>query len=201
MALQLRARRIEHIQLEEKETTSKKRSASAAPSARIREFEGPKAKAASAKPIPPRPQRDPPRFVLQAHEVRVGDELDTDWTRSKEWGRELKLCEERNELIKAQLLEGKTAAYRQSGWSLYPRIYSNDICCYTPVTFDESVEEEDIVFCEVQPTRRFYAHLVKTKEWSDDWGCWVYWISNLKGRVNGWCRIEHIHGKLFQVWR
>ena len=61
--------------------------------------------------------------------------------------------------------------------------------------------EEDIVFCEVQPTRRFYAHLVKTKEWSDDWGCWVYWISNLKGRVNGWCRIEHIHGKLFQVWR
>ena len=27
----------------------------------------------------------------------------------------------------------------------------------------------------------FYAHLVKTKEWSDDWGCWVYWISNLKG--------------------
>ena len=68
-------------------------------------------------------------------------------------------------------------------------------------TFTTDDTEEDIVFCEVQPTRRFYAHLVKTKEWSDDWGCWVYWISNLKGRVNGWCRIEHIHGKLFQVWR
>ena len=147
MALQLRARRIEHIQLEEKETTSKKRSASAAPSARMHEFEGPKAKAASAKPIPPRPQRDPPRFVLQAHEVRVGDELDTDWTRSKEWGRELELREERNELIKAQLLEGKTAAYRQSGWSLYPRIYSNDICCYTPVTFDESVDAPVLRVC------------------------------------------------------
>ena len=95
----------------------------------------------------------------------------TDWTRSTDWGRELELREERHQWIKAQLLEGKTVAYRQSGWSLYPRVYSNDLCCYLPVR-------------------------LKTKEWSDQFSCWVYWISNLKGRLNGWCYIQHIHGKL-----
>ena len=29
--------------------------------------------------------------------------------------------------IKTQLNEGKCVAYRQSGWSLYPRIHSNDL--------------------------------------------------------------------------
>ena len=182
----------------EENTTSKKRSASAGQAARVREPEGAKAKAVSAKP-PPRPARDVPHFVLQAHEVRVGDELDTDWTLSADWAHELRLREERNQIIKDMLLEGKTVGYRQSGWSLWPKVHSNDLCCYMPVKFDESVKDDDVVFCEVQPMGHFYAHLVKSKEWSNERRCYDYWISNLQGRINGWCNIPHIHGKLFQV--
>ena len=183
----------------EEEKSAKKRSSSAAGTARVRERSS-KAKAESAsRRVPPPPTREVPHFVLQAHEVRVGDEQDTDWTLSKDWAEEQRLRNERNELIKAQLLEGKTVAYRQSGWSLYPRVRSNDLCCYLPVKFDESVAEGDVVFCEVQPRGHFYAHLVKTKEWDSHYRCWNYWISNMQGRVNGWCSIEHIHGKLFQV--
>ena len=129
----------------------------------------------------------------------MGDELDTDWTLSADWAEEQRLRDERNELIRSQLAEGKTVAYRQSGWSLYPRVYSNDLCCYLPVRFEEQVQEGDIVFCSVQPNGYYYAHLVKEKEWDDSNRCYKYWISNLKGRLNGWCHIQHIYGKLFQV--
>ena len=78
--------------------------------------------------------------------------MDTDWTLVGDWGQEQKLREERNNLIKDQLLKGQTVAYRQSGWSLYPRVHSNDLCCYLPVKFEESVEVDDIVFCTVQPS-------------------------------------------------
>ena len=184
--------------------TGKKRPASAGPSARIRELAGPKAKAGSAKPpgSPPKPAgRDVTHFILQAHEVQIGDALDRDWTLCDDWNRELELREERNQMIKAQLKEGKTVAYRQSGWSLHPRVKSNDCCCYLPVRFDESVQKDDIVFCEVQPQGYFYAHLVLSKDWNHKDRCWVYTISNLKGRINGWCKLEHIHGKLFQIMR
>ena len=129
----------------------------------------------------------------------MGDELDWDWTLSRDWDEEQRLREERNELIKAQLLDGKTVAYRSSGWSLYPRVHSNDLCCFEPVTFDGQVEVEHIVFCNVQPSGYFYGHLVKEKEWHHGDRCWRYWISNLKGRINGWCYLPHIYGKLFQV--
>ena len=129
----------------------------------------------------------------------MGDELDWDWTLSRDWDEEQRLREERNELIKAQLLDGKTVAYRSSGWSLYPRVHSNDLCCYTPVSFDEQVEVDDIVFCQVQPSERFCAHLVKDKEWHDADRRWKYWISNPQGRINGHCYKEHIYGRLFVV--
>ena len=29
--------------------------------------------------------------------------------------------------------------------------------------------------------------------------CWKYWVSNLKGKSNGYCYLEHIYGRLFQV--
>ena len=158
-----------------------------------------KAKAVSAVGRPPRPTRQVPYFILQSHEVRVGDELDTDWTLSRDWTEEQRLREERNQLIKAQLIAGKTVAYRSSGWSLFPRVHSNDLCCYHPVRFDEQVDEGDIVFCNVQPSGYYYAHLVKEKEWHYGDGRWKYWISNLAGRINGWCYLQHIYGKLFQV--
>ena len=102
--------------LREEQMTGKKRPASAGPSARIRELAGPKAKAESAKPpgSPPKPARDVTHFILQAHEVQIGDELDRDWTLCGDYTRELELREERNQMIKKQLKEGKTVAYRQS---------------------------------------------------------------------------------------
>ena len=58
------------------------------------------------------PTREVPHFVLQAHEVRVGDEFDVDWTLSANWAEEQRLRDKRNQLIKEQLLDGKTVAYR-----------------------------------------------------------------------------------------
>ena len=118
------------------------------------------------------PTREVPHFILQAHEVRPGDELDTDWTLHADWTQERRLREVRNELIKAQLQEGKTVAYRQSGWSLHPRVHSNDLCCYLPVRFEEQVSRDDIVLCTLQPKGYYYAHLVKELEWDTDSFCW-----------------------------
>jgi hypothetical protein len=98
--------------------------------------------------------------------------------------------------------------YRSSGWSLYPRVWANDQTTYEPVISDDMVQEGDIVFCEVQPNDRFYAHQVLRKEWHRArlatgvsaecavGGEWYFTIGNIEGRENGWCRIEHIYGRL-----
>ena len=125
--------------------------------------------------------------------------MDTDWALHEDWIEEQRLREVRNELIRDQLKEGKTAAYRQSGWSLYPRVHSNDLCIYIPVSVPDQVSEGDVVFCRVQPKGYYYAHLVKEKEYDRSRREYKFWISNLKGRVNGFCYIEHIFGKLVQV--
>ena len=102
----------------------------------------------------------------------------------------------RNEMIKEQLQLGKPVIYRSSGWSLYPRVWPNDQCTYEPVTSADEVQEDDIVFCQVQPGDRFYGHLVSRK-WFQD-GEWYFTISNLQGRSNGWCSIKHIYGRLIR---
>ena len=55
---------------------------------------------------------------MEWHEVRLGDELDRDRTLNRDWDEEQRLREARNELIRAQLLDGKTVAHRSPGWSL-----------------------------------------------------------------------------------
>ena len=145
------------------------------------------------------PDRDPPFFILQAHEVRLGDEMDVDWTLSGDWEKESRLREERNKLIKQQLAEGKTVAYRSSGWSLFPKVHSGDLCSYIPVRFEEQVVEDNVVFCQPQPKNYYYAHNVQRKEWDYDHGKYKFWIANMRGRINGWCFIEHIYGKLVEV--
>ena len=145
------------------------------------------------------PSRPVPHFILEAHEVHVGDQHDVDWTLSSDWVEECRLREERNEMIRAQLARGKTVAFRQSGWSLFPRVHSNDLCSYQPVQFEHQIDTGDVVFCTVQPRGHYYAHLIKEKEWDYTRRGWKYCISNLAGRVNGHCFIEHVYGKLFQV--
>ena len=80
-----------------------------------------------------------------------------------------------------------------------PRVYSGNRCTYTPVREVASVNVDDIVFCEVQPNDRFYAHLVSHKYWDDQSSCYAFTISNLAGHRNGWCYIEHIYVKLTDV--
>ena len=121
-----------------------------------------------------------------------------DWTLCPEdWAKELRLRAQRNELIKEQLKLGKPMIYRSSGWSLYPRVHSNDMCFYDPVMYADEVNENDIVFCQVQPGDRFFAHVVSRK-WFQN-GEWYFTISNLKGRENGWCSMEHIYGRLIRA--
>ena len=157
------------------------------------------------------PTRLPP-FVLEvSHEVRPESyprSLDVDWTLCPEdWGKELRLRQQRNEMIKEQLQAGKSVCFRSSGNSMYPRVHSNDQCTFEPVTNAEEVQQNDIVFCEVQPGDRFYAHIVKRKDWWDWWKCgkteeqggeWFFTISNIKGRENGWCAMKHIYGRMTQ---
>ena len=146
--------------------------------------------------IPPRPDRPPPHVLNWSHEITP--ELDVDWTLCPEdSAKELRLREERNVLIKEQLQLGKPVIYRSSGWSLYPRVWSNDLCSYDPVTSVDEVQEDDVVFCQVQPGDRFFAHVVSRKCIQN--GKWHFTISSLRGRENGWCRIEHIYGRLVRV--
>ena len=83
--------------------------------------------------IPPKPDRPPPIILNYPHEIRP--ELDVDWTLcSEDSAKELRFRAQRNEMIKEQLQLGKPVIYRSSGWSLYPRVWSNDLCSYDPVT-------------------------------------------------------------------
>ena len=146
--------------------------------------------------IPPRPDRPPPHVLNWSHEITP--ELDVDWTLCPEdSAKELRLRAQRNEMIKEQLQLGKPVIYRSSGWSLYPRVWSNDLCSYDPVTSADEVHKDDIVFCQVQPGDRFIAHLVSRK-WCKH-GEWYFTISNMKGLENGWCSIKHIYGRMIRV--
>ena len=61
------------------------------------------------------------------------------------------------------------------------------------------IEVGDIVFCQVQRSQLFYAHIVLAIE--DD--VWLqqpkYWIGNIQQNYNGWCHREHIFGILVEV--
>ena len=103
----------------------------------------------------------------------------------------------RDEKSKEDLLAGNRVCYRSGGWSLYPRVWSNNRCTFEPVTSADEVSEWDIVFCQVLPRSRFFAHYVKYKYWAADQ--WVFTISNAKGWENGRTDIEHIYGILVNV--
>ena len=80
-------------------------------------------------------------------------------------------------------------------------MHSNDQCTYEPVTAEGDVNVDDIVFCQVQPGDRFFAHNVKAKGVWPATGRTYFTIANLEGRENGWCYIEHIYGRLIEVVR
>ena len=73
-----------------------------------------------------------------------------------------------------------------------------DATYYVPVTKEEDVSVGGIVFCQVEPGLRYYAHLISKKEWYND--KWWYTITIMKGHRNGWADIEHIYGRLENCW-
>jgi hypothetical protein len=160
---------------------------------------------------PPRIRTWRPPFVLESrHEVstflesghEVFDTRHVDWAVSPaNWGIEKSQRIARSELLKKKLQSGTPVCYRSSGWSMYPLVHSNDKTTYEPVTDADQVQENDIVFCQVQPGDRFYAHLVKRKWLSQLDGQLYYTIANYKGHEKGWCLIEHLYGRLVECLR
>ena len=149
-------------------------------------------------PPVPRPTRLPP-FIYN-HPHQVAQDHDVDWTipDDRDRGTELSRRHARNEMIREQLQAGKPVVYRSSGWSLFPRVHSNDATYYVPVTKEEDVSVGDIVFCQVEPGLRYYAHLISKKEWYNE--KWWYTITDRFLHRNGWADIEHIYGRLENCW-
>ena len=58
----------------------------------------------------------------------------------------------------------------------------------------------DIVFCQVQRSQQYYAHIVLSVEHDYHAKEAKFWIGNIEQRCNGWCfRREHIYGILVEV--
>ena len=139
-------------------------------------------------------------MIFEAHEI--APRMETDWTipnDPSDGADEQRLRRIKNDIIKAQLQEGRTVQYKSSGNSLYPHVHSNDVCVFEPVLYPETIKQDDIVFCEVQPKNRFFAHKVLKFEWHG--GKRYFTIGNQKGFRNGWCEDHHIYGRLIEVVR
>ena len=80
-----------------------------------------------------------------------------------------------------------------------------EMCTFHPVQAVTAQKEAsgigvgDVVFCQVQRSQQFYAHLVLSIEHDYHAQEPKYWIGNIEQRVNGWCFREHIYGILVQV--
>jgi len=77
-------------------------------------------------------------------------------------------------------------------------------CTFVPVKSEDEVQEDDIVFCSVQPGNRIYGQIVKRQWWLyQSWkkeevnaNQYMYTTSNIRGRENVWCVWKDIYGKL-----
>ena len=91
---------------------------------------------------------------------------------------------------------------------MYPKIHSGDCCLFEPVYDCDSLEVGDVVFCQVQPRDRYFAHKILEIGWRrmsaasasrDQAKRRYYIIGNNKGKENGWCYDCHIYGRLVEV--
>ena len=175
---------------------------------------------AAAEIMRTRPTRCPPDVVLE-HPHQADPQYHQDWTTvagsnwdSEKWELEQRLRERsipsrlqqrRNILIQASLNAGRSVFYQSSGNSMWPLVQSGDACTLHPiqaVTAKEgkfSIQKEaseidvrDIVFCQVQPSQQFYAHIVQRRQHCSQRP--TYFIGNIQRRMNGWCYREHIFG-------
>ena len=177
----------------------------------IGETEAPQAPAAEV--MATMPTRCPPDAVLQ-HPHEADHMYHQDWTRvqgsgsdNEKWELELKLRERRDGLLREKLTAGFSVFYKSSGNSMWPLVHSGDACTFHPIQAVTRGEGQfpifkgrseigvgDIVFCQVQPSLRYYAHIVRAVK-----GAHESSIGNIKGLINGWCYREHIFGILVDV--
>ena len=179
---------------------------------RSTEAAGETPQAPAAEVMATMPTRCPPGVVLQ-HPHEADPLYHQDWTQvqgsgwdDEKWEREQQLRERRSVLIREKLTAGFSVFYKSSGNSMWPLVQSGDACMFHPI---QAVTAEgpfpiqkgrseigvgDIVFCQVQPSLRYYAHIVRAVK-----GAHEYKIGNIKGHINGWCYREHIFGILVDV--
>jgi len=163
-----------------------------------------------------------PRAVGRPHEAAPS--FHHDWTivagsKSDPLKLELELRRRNttNKLIREFLVEGRSVLYRSSGNSMWPLVQSDDACLFDPIqavtakdgihSFQKKASEicvGDIVFCQVQRSQQYYAHIVLGVEQSNyhTWPEPMHRIGNIQRHINGWCLREHIFGILVdvQVW-
>ena len=87
----------------------------------------------------------------------------------------------------------------EPGHSLALVVASGDVTMWEPITDHSELIVGDIVWCQVQPSQRYYGHAIHD---IGDWCDQKYWmIGNLKQppHMNGWCYVEHICGVLCEV--
>ncbi|MDA8584034.1 hypothetical protein N9L68_07355 [bacterium] len=128
---------------------------------------------------------------------------------------ELRLRDTRNRLIRESLVEGRSVFYRSSESSMWPLVQPDDACTFQPIqaatakdgihAFQKKAPEigvGDIVFCQVQRSQQYNAHIVLSVEQSIHHTEPMYGIGNIQRHFNGWCLREHIFGILVdvQVW-
>ena len=126
--------------------------------------------------------------------------FDQDWTIVKgsrrdpeKWKLEISLRDQRNMLIRQYLDAGRSVFYTSSGSSMWPLVQSDDGCLFHPiqaVTAEDGVHAiqkkaseigvGDIVFCQVQPSQQYYAHIVLYVEQSYHHQEPKYWIGNIE---------------------
>jgi len=142
-----------------------------------------------------------------------------DWTRVEgsdidpdKWEQELRLRDSRNRLIHKYLGDGRSVFYKSSGNSMWPLVQSDDACTFHPIQAVTAMDGQhavnkqaseigvgDIVFCQVQRSQCYYAHIVLSIEHDYHAKEPKYWIGNIQKKVNGWCFREHIYGILVKV--
>lgn len=162
----------------------------------------------------PMPKRYPPGLdIYIVGSVRhEGDDVDQtkinrDGTRNTNYDIELKRRHERDLAIEHTLKRGRSAEYRSSGNSLLGAgVESGNMCRYIPIEavrfpkdesgFESSLKERDIVFCQVQPSNKFFAHMIHRIQWWIPDQRYYYVISgSARGaHANGWCYIDTIYG-------
>ena len=169
----------------------------------------------AAQAMQTKPTRLPDLVLQGPHEAAPS--FHDDWTivpgdDPDNWEKELKLRDSRNRLLHSYLIDGRTVFYKSSGNSMWPLLQSGDACTFHPIQAvtardgREGIDKEaseigvgDVVFCQVQRSQQYYAHIVLSIEHDYHAKEQKYWIGNIQQRINGWCFREHIFGILAEV--